>query len=152
MERIALGIFFRSKKVVGSLMLSSFYDLPFPFSIKTSTSVIFPPDLCPLPPKREEVRRGLDPPGYFFAIWAKCVKKTLRNLGRGVQESVERRNASFQSCDSGALSQASQPFSGSMRMERANPAGFSAEPGEASRIVVARPDHSFGERRKIFKS
>jgi hypothetical protein len=36
MERIALGIFFRSKKVVGSLMLSSFYDLPFPFSIKTS--------------------------------------------------------------------------------------------------------------------
>jgi hypothetical protein len=35
MEKMTLGIFFRSKKVVGSLMLSSFYDLPVPFSIKS---------------------------------------------------------------------------------------------------------------------
>src|SRR4030042_1079414 len=37
MERMTLGIFFRSKRVVGSLMVSSFYDLPSLFSIKTST-------------------------------------------------------------------------------------------------------------------
>jgi hypothetical protein len=57
MERIALGIFFRSKKVVGSLMLSSFYDLPFPFSIKTSTSKPQPVSFFPLTfvlsPRRE---------------------------------------------------------------------------------------------------
>src|SRR4030042_1309128 len=36
MERMTLGIFFRSKRVVGSLMVSSFYDLPVPFSIKVT--------------------------------------------------------------------------------------------------------------------
>jgi hypothetical protein len=36
MERMTLGIFFRSKRVVGSLMVSLFYDLPVLFSIKRS--------------------------------------------------------------------------------------------------------------------
>jgi hypothetical protein len=31
MERIILEIFFPSKRVVGSLMILSFYDLPIPF-------------------------------------------------------------------------------------------------------------------------
>ena len=85
----------------------------------------------------------------FLAILVRCVKKSLRNLEIGVKESVERKNASFQSCDSGALSQASQPVSGSMPMERTDPVRFSPKPGETSRVAVARLQHSSGERRKI---
>jgi hypothetical protein len=75
----------------------------------------------------------------------------LRNLVIGLKESVDSKNAAFQECDSSALSQAAQPVSGSMPMERTKGARFFAKPREASRIAAARTRRSFGETRKIYK-
>ena len=83
----------------------------------------------------------------FLAIGVRCVKKFCI----GIKESAEWKNAPFQEFDSSTLSRPSQPFSGSMPMERTDPVRFSAKPGETSRIAVAKLQHSFGERRKIIK-